>query len=171
MCRRWPATSQSAAECITSGVSDDGKRGAENGKLFGYLMYTHTGFVAIKREEYLLMFALHRLSLWENDGPTEREFRFPPFFFYILWTTNFNMASAHSTPCGMLWTYGRSCSYICTEKRSWALYVVCDEGSSFVFFPHTSFPFLVDSLSPEKVAVGVLSSRWLPKGHPRLVSL
>jgi hypothetical protein len=63
---------------------------------------------------------------------------------------------------------------VCTQREE-KLSVVCclwwGVLLSFLFFSPTSFPLVVDSLSPEKVADGVLSSRWLPKGHPRLVSL
>lgn len=149
-------------------------------------MYTHTHtagfFVAIKREEYLLMFALHRLfcPCEKTMGPPESLvsllYTFSKSF---LWTTNFNMASAltllYTPHVGCCEPHGRSCSYTIYVHREKKLSVVCCPWWGiffrlfFFFFPPKSFPFLVDSLSPaEKVAVGVLSSRWLPKKNIRV---
>lgn len=157
-------------------------------------MYTHThcwffcSHQAWRVSSHVRSPSLHRLCCpcEKTMGPPESLvsllYTFSKSF---LWTTNFNMASAltllYTPHVGCCEPHGRSCSYtICAQRKEaerCMLSVMRDlEGSSFVyfffFFPPTSFPFLVDSLSPaEKVAVGVLSSRWLAKGHPRLVSL
>ena len=124
-----------------------------------------------REEEYLLMFALrHRLV--RKRWAQRESFVFPSsIFFSFLHFMNHQLEYGQRSPhVEMLRTHGRSCSCMYREKskRNWALDVVLWWGFLLSFFflcpPLTSFPFLVDSLSPEKVADGVLSSRWLPKG-------